>query len=154
MLQPVESPKLFQSQVLLTNTLIKAMHQPSCPILAPAPGNNKVIIPISIFFYKKFVTTAYVSTETGGVYLTYTIDFADGGVISDPIPYALFNTVFIESYLQPISLANTVGIENFVNCPVYLYQGAAFTGGNAENLLRVSFVYMILDLSTGLFISE
>lgn len=149
-------PFLFQNRITLNNDQIKALNVQGT-ILVPSPGPRKIIVPLSLSFWRSVTTAAYSSTDTNGVFLSYTPDFSDSGVIGSPIPYFAFadgNVGIGFWHLQMNETGNYSSSATFIDKPVYLYQGAAFTGGNAANLVRITCAYLIFDTETGLYVSE
>lgn len=154
------SPKIFQDQALINNSIILAINSTRIQ-LTSIPGNNKIIIPINLHLIKNIPVTAYTHTGSEPIYLTYTTTFDDGGVGGLVIPYNFLhntNSDLVSILVQPPENndSNIINSLTFaVNKPVYLWgDSTAYTGGAIENYLRVTLSYLILDITTGLFVSE
>jgi len=153
---------LHQATVALTNAQITALPTTAVEIVA-APGINRQLCPVSAVFARNFTSGNY--TNTTGFCAGYLLWHGDVQATT-LAPASFFSTMgatpFIVSSASevPDQAGDFTGFLNGVNAPINkaLEIGAAtndglnFGGGNAANSMRVSVMYLVLNVTTGVFV--
>ena len=160
---------LHQATVLLDNAAIK--HLPTLGIdIVAAPGATKALIPLTAFFFLDWTAnyggidadSAALKVGTSGVQLAVLLnDVADGiaqvtGLLAGGAD--VYNVVgtggfFSDDWGAFVATLTGIAAADALDRPIQItaQNTLDYTLGHADNTLRVSVAYYILNLETGLF---
>lgn len=148
--------------VLLSNDQIKAL--PTTPVeIIPAPGANKIIIPLSCVAILKVPGGVYYTNNTDAAwYLKLTQQVSNVAVVQQALGGAVATSQIVNFSFPLLSVGagefdgvvvsnyDATENENDLNVPLLLYGnylgGSDYTGGNAANTLKMVIYYIIVDL--------
>lgn len=153
---------VLSTTVTLTNAQIKALGAGTAVTIVPPPGVGKAFNFVSGFVVLN--TTAGVYTNVNvAAYFQFTLEgfWASVGMVGNPMNLMLTGGGVYGAFFAPASSgtvaagSNTVSEVNSVadyidNYALQLSGGnggaGAFTGGNAANTLKITVLYMIIDV--------
>ncbi len=150
---------MLQATTTLTNAQIIALQTTPIALVA-APGANKLAVPVYCNIVQHFPVTPYstvdaaasLSVSVGDVIASSSVDIS--GSFGSTTPYLamvpITSAYDVEGflYIGPNDQANLLNKAIYLSC----YNNSVnFTGGAAANTLGVSLVYMVLNVTTGLF---
>jgi hypothetical protein len=151
---------LLSKTVTLTDAQIKALPTTKFEII-PAPGENKIIVPVSAIFILDTLAGAYTSDADSAWNLRWGTDSETASQIMPinailnqqnigfgqwGIPYADNGTGNFGNVVINIAFSNSL-----INKSIVITDGwmgvADYTGGNAANTLKVIVYYVVVDVN-------
>jgi hypothetical protein len=150
-----------QSTALWNHDQITALPETSL-LVAPAPGDGRLIVPVMSIFHREFVAP-YTNIAAGGY-----------AVFADPTDSAeiggYFQGVNAGAFLNFLTTIHSGGpsdapggalvpedVHDLIGQPLHFYMdndGAGpLTEGHADNTLRVILIHWVVDLTTGLLVA-